>query len=157
MVFSAISNTGGPTLESTTGLSLASSFRLLHRIRNVNVGPRFVSGCYFWRSLLSPFCCDEDQDPSPLLLLVAAERQSLGQTCHVLSLWRLIQLGTAAMDEWSPTFSCFCFGGFFFCPPPPPLLPWLLPSSLLLLRLLAKIWRRRKVLTCLCGNQLSNL
>jgi hypothetical protein len=78
------------------------------------------SGCCFRRSLLSPFCCDEDQDPSPLLLLVAAEGQSLGQTCHVLSLWRLIQLGTAAMDEWSPTFSCFCFGVFVFCPRPHP-------------------------------------
>ncbi len=82
------------------------------------------SGCCFWRSFLSPFCCDEDQDPSRLLLLCSCcwsqrsvnrlDKRVTCSTCDVSSSWEPLR--------WTSDpqlFPVFALGVFFWRPPPP--------------------------------------
>ncbi len=118
------------------------------------------SGCCFLRSFVSPFCCDEDQDPSPLLLLCSCcwsqrsvnrlDKRVTCSTCDVSSSWEPLR--------WTSDpqlFPVFALGVFFWSPPPSCSRGCFFPACCCYV-FLQRFWRR-KVLTCLCGNQFSNL
>ncbi len=79
------------------------------------------SGCCFWRSLLSPFCCDQDQDASPLLLLCSCwwsqrsvnrlDKRVTCSACDVSSSWE--PLRWTSDPQLFPVFAL----GVFFGPP----------------------------------------